>query len=53
MQTRPGTMVIPMSPVVRSAEAKHKISEWKDASSGSDASLEESCVRWERWSRPL
>ncbi|KAJ8581799.1 hypothetical protein M405DRAFT_831760, partial [Rhizopogon salebrosus TDB-379] len=38
---------IAMSPAVRSAEAILRISEWKDASIGSDVSLEESCVRWE------
>jgi hypothetical protein len=44
---RPGPADIAMSPAVRSTEIKLKISEWKDASSGSDASLEENCVRWD------
>ncbi|KAJ8593501.1 hypothetical protein M405DRAFT_810930 [Rhizopogon salebrosus TDB-379] len=48
---RPGPADIAMSPAVRSTEAKLKISEWKDASSGSDASLEENCVRWDATKR--
>jgi hypothetical protein len=44
---RPGPADIAMSPAVRREEVKLKISEWKDASSDSDASLEESCVRWD------
>ncbi|KAJ8594509.1 hypothetical protein M405DRAFT_808940 [Rhizopogon salebrosus TDB-379] len=44
---RPGPADIAMPPAVRSEEAKLKISEWKDALSGRDASLEESRVRWD------
>ena len=46
-KARPGPADIVMSPAVRSEEAKLKISEWIDGSSGSDANLEESCVRWD------
>ncbi|KAJ8581426.1 hypothetical protein M405DRAFT_832514 [Rhizopogon salebrosus TDB-379] len=48
---RPGPADIAMSLAVRSTETKLKISEWKDASSGSDASLEENCGRWDEDSR--
>jgi hypothetical protein len=44
---RPGRLDIAMSPAIRNEEAKLKISEWKDAPSSSDTSLEESCVRWD------
>jgi len=36
-----------MSPAVRSEEVKIRSSECRYASSGRDASLEESCVKWD------